>query len=371
MFIHLLVGCLAFAGQPTTYDTINVSKPVMMEEVVVTGAREKTDIRHLPMTISILNRDKIESQHTTSLLPMLTEQTPGLFITSRGVMGYGVSDGAAGNMSIRGLGGSSARLMVLVDGHPQYMGLMGHPVADICQSMMTERVEVLSGPASVLYGSNAMGGVINIVTRQMTKEGVQTQANIGYGSYNTLQSEITNRIHKGRFSSIIGVSYNHTDGHRDNMNFDQYGGFVKLGYALNSHWTINGNVNLTQFKASQPGTLDSPLLDAHQRITRGMSSLALENEYEKTSGALNIFHNLGNHRINDGYSPSEKPLDYRFNSTDKMSGISWYQSFQAFANSRITLGADWFHFGGKAWNEYVEGERTGEESEIVNKTQMK
>lgn len=102
--------------------------------------------------------------------------------------------------------------MVLIDGHPQYMGLMGHPIADAYQSLMAERVEVLRGPASVLYGSNAMGGVINIVTRQLHEEGVKTNINLGYGSFNTLQSEVTNRIRKGGFTSLISGSYNRTDG---------------------------------------------------------------------------------------------------------------------------------------------------------------
>ena len=93
-------------------------------------------------------------------------------------MGYGVSEGAAGGMSLRGLGSGSGRLMVLIDGHPQYMGLMGHAIADAYQSLMTERVEVLRGPASVLYGSNAMGGVVNIVTRRMHEEGVKTNVNL-------------------------------------------------------------------------------------------------------------------------------------------------------------------------------------------------
>ena len=53
------------------------------------------------------------------------------------------------------------------------MGLMGHPIADAYQTMMAERVEVLRGPASVLYGSNAMGGVINIVTRKMQEDGIR------------------------------------------------------------------------------------------------------------------------------------------------------------------------------------------------------
>lgn len=85
---------------------------------------------------------------------------PGLFTTSRGVMGYGVSNGAAGGISLRGLSGGNARLMVLIDGHPQYAGIFGHPIADAYQTLLADQVEVLHGPASVLYGSNAMGGVL-------------------------------------------------------------------------------------------------------------------------------------------------------------------------------------------------------------------
>lgn len=65
-------------------------------------------------------------------------------------------------------------LLVLIDGHPQYMGLFAHPISDAYQSFLAERVEVLRGPASVLYGSNAMGGVINIVTRKMQEDGMKT-----------------------------------------------------------------------------------------------------------------------------------------------------------------------------------------------------
>lgn len=95
----------------------------MIDEVVVTGTRNETDVRHLPMTISVVGRQQIEKRYEPSLLPLLTEQVPGLFTTSRGIMGYGVSTGAAGGMSLRGIGGSpTAGLLVLIDGHPQYMG---------------------------------------------------------------------------------------------------------------------------------------------------------------------------------------------------------------------------------------------------------
>ena len=214
-----------------------------------------------------------------------------------------------------------------------------------------------------------MGGVINIVTRKMQEDGLNTHLHAGYGSYNTLETELTNRVRKGRFSSVVSGSYNRTDGHRDDMGFEQYGGYAKLGYEITDHWNVRGDVNVTHFNASYPGPVSAPLLDGDQRITRGMTSFALENRYEKTSGGLSFFYNWGDHWINDGYTPSagEGPQDARFNSHDYMTGISLYQSTQFFTGNRITLGFDWFRYGGRAWNEYVSGEKVGTTSDLVDK----
>ena len=341
-----------------------------LSEVVVTGTRNETDIRHLPMTVSVVDRPLIEYSNVPSLLPVLTEQVPGLFITSRGIMGYGVSEGAAGTISMRGLSGGSGQVMVLIDGHPQYMGMFGHPISDAYQSLMAERVEVLRGPASVLYGSNAMGGVVNIVTRRMEQDGVRTNINAGYGSWNTVQTELTNRVRYKGFSSIVSASYNRTDGHRADMGFEQYGGYAKLGYDFSPYWRVRADVNVTHFNASNPGTVSNPILDADQSVTRGMTSLAVENEYEGTSGALSVFYNWGDHHINDGYYPLDttdnQPLDYRFNSHDDMMGISAYQSVRMFRGNRLTVGVDWYRFGGSAWDQYVAGERRGERDDIVD-----
>ena len=181
-----------------------------IREVVITASGQLQD-RTLPTTT--INRKEIEHKHNISLLPTLSQHIPSLFITSRGVMGYGVSTGAAGGMTLRGVGGSpTTALMVLIDGHPQYMGLMGHPIADACQSTLAERVEVSRGPASVVYGSNAMGGVINIVSRQKQDDGVENDIELGYGSYNTLQASLGNRIKAGKFTSASSVNYNRTEG---------------------------------------------------------------------------------------------------------------------------------------------------------------
>ena len=56
-----------------------------------------------------------------------------------------------------------------------------------------------------------MGGVVNIVTRKMHADGVHTDLHAGYGSYNTLETELTNRVRAGRFTSVVSGSYNRTD----------------------------------------------------------------------------------------------------------------------------------------------------------------
>ncbi|WP_297973257.1 TonB-dependent receptor [uncultured Bacteroides sp.] len=357
-----LLGAVSMHAQ-TNRDSLQIAGSYAINEVVVTGARSETDVRHLPMTVSVVGRPQLEAGKQSSVLPVLNAQVPGFFSTSRGVLGYGVSTGASGQMSLRGIGGPAQAglpttgLLVLIDGHPQYMGLMGHPIADACQSMMAERVEVLRGPASVLYGSNAMGGVINIVTRKMQGDGVNTNIHLGAGSYGTIQTEATNRVRKGRFSSAVTASYNRTDGHRANMAFEQYGGYLKLGYDFTDNWKLWGDVNITRFNATNPGTVDRPYLDNDQRITRGMTSFALENHYKRTSGALTFFYNWGDHWINDGYQPGSNPLDYRFNSNDQMLGLSWHQSVQLFQGNRVTVGVDYFHFGGEAWNRFSDGHR--------------
>ena len=373
--LAFFTGCLMSAVSlqaQTSKDSTKVARSYAINEVVVTGTRSETDVRHLPMTVSVVGRPQLEASQQTSVLPVLNSQVPGFFSTSRGVMGYGVATGASGQMSLRGIGGPAQAglpttgLLVLIDGHPQYMGLMGHPIADAYQTMMAERVEVLRGPASVLYGSNAMGGVINIVTRKMQEDGIRTNINIGAGSYGSVQTEATNRIRKGHFSSTVTASYNRTDGHRADMAFEQYGGYAKLGYDFTDNWKVWGDVNVTRFNATNPGSVMKPYIDNDQRITRGMTSFALENHYEKTSGALSFFYNWGGHWINDGYQPGGEPLQYRFNSNDQMLGVSWYQSVQLFQGNRLTAGADYFHFGGEAWNQFFDGHRETSADKSLN-----
>lgn len=356
-FLSLLsTACFSAQAAATLSDPGYVMDTVLTaQEVVVTGTRSSVNAGNLPMSVSVVTGQQLESRLDQSILPVLTEQVPSLFITSRGVMGYGVSGGAAGSITMRGIGGNGAQLLMLIDGHPQYMGLMGHPLADSYQTLMAERVEVVRGPASVLYGSNAMGGVINIITKQEKQDGVQTHARAMYGSYNTLATELTNRFRSGKFSSVVSLGYNRTDGHRDNMDFKQYTGYVKVGYDFSARWKSFVDLDLTHFKSSNPGSVTALLLDNDMAVSRGVASFSLQNDYERTSGALKFYYNFGRHRINDGYAPGGNPRDSRFQSSDRMFGVSVYQTYSFFRGNKTTAGVDFQRFGGHAWNTYVNG----------------
>ena len=358
---------------PNVTDTITSSKKTSLSwervgedlpDVVVTGTRNAVDVRHLPMTVTVIGREKLTEQYQPSILPTVMQQVPGLMVTSRSMMGYGVSTGAAGGINLRGITGGAGQLLVLIDGHPQYNGVYGHPISDSYQTLMAERVEILRGPASVLYGSNAMGGVMNIVTRSMHEDGVKTSINLGAGSYGTIQTEASNQVRNGKFSSTVSAQYGRTDNHRPRMGFEQYGGYLKLGYDFTEHWNAYVDADITHFNSSYPGAVSNPLYDADQWITRGVVSAALENHYNRTSGALSVYSNFGRHKIDDGTANPAQTTQRFFRSKDALTGISWYQSAQLFEGNRLTVGVDYQHIYGKA---YYTSKQTGEVLDTPNK----
>ena len=122
----LIFSTICFAFSLKAQQVVSIKDSIQLDEVIVTGTSRSISIRHLPMSISVIGNKEIKDRLEPSLLPLLTEEVPGLFITQRGVMGYGVAAGAAGGMNVRGIGGApTAGVLVLIDGNPQYMGLMG------------------------------------------------------------------------------------------------------------------------------------------------------------------------------------------------------------------------------------------------------
>lgn len=353
-FIHLIVFTFLFATisqaqNLQTQDTTNTARSINLDEVVVTGSRVPIGRDIIPVPVSVVNRGTLERSEETNLLPVLMKHVPSLFVTSRGIAGYGVSTGAAGGINMRGFSGGAGRVLILIDGHPQYATIYGHPVADAYIASEAERVEVSRGSASILYGSNAMGGAINIITRKALTDGNRFSARLMGGSYGTQRYTITDSYRNGRFSGVVSGNYERTDGHRDDMEFESFSGYGKLGYDFTKQWKATGNVNIAKSKSQNPGSVTVPRFDNTADILRGMSGLSLENNYDNTRGAINLFYNWGDHEINDGYVAGRNPQEYLFHSTDYMGGFNIYQSFGIFDNITLTGGLDLKLYGGDAY----------------------
>ncbi|MDR2474009.1 MAG: TonB-dependent receptor [Tannerella sp.] len=322
---------------------------VKLDEVLIIGSRVHATRDVMPTPVSIVSRQAIEQSGSSTLFPILTEQTPGLFVTSRGVLGYGVSSNAAGNVSLRGMTGGAGRVLVLIDGHPQYASIFGHPVGDAYMSGDAERVEVFHGSASTLYGSNAMGGAINIVTRKMLHDGNRFKARLSGGSYGTAQAQVSDSYRNGGLTFFVAGGYDHTDGHRPNSQFDSYNGAAKIGYELTDAWKVTGNASFTKFKSEDPGPANNPMFESMRDIMRQVASVSLENNYDFTSGAVNFYFNYGEHNINDGYASGGTPREFLFHSTDYMGGVNIYQSIKPFTGNTLTGGVDVKLYGGNAY----------------------
>jgi len=354
----LLSGVSSFAATPEAVDSL-----INLNGVVVTANRIYLNRNNVPLSISVIDRRQIEASSESALLPVLSKRIPGLFVTEKGITGFGISSGSAGVINIRGVGQSN-KVLMLFDGQPQWAGVFGHALPDTYVASDIERVEVVRGPGSLLYGSNAMGGVVNIITRQHLEQGRRTQARVMYGSYNTQKYMINNGYNIGKFSSFLSVNHDRTDGHRSNSDFHITNGFANLGYKFNDAYKMTGNVSLAKYRTVDPGTVTSPLLDHVMNIFRGTSSFGFENNHEKTSGALRFFYSWGHHKINDGYAPSGTPRKYLFMSDDHNTGVQLYQSFRLLPGNTITAGFDYKNWGGHAWNDSV----NGKVGEIVDKT---
>lgn len=357
LFLHY-GRAVPFVLEPEPVDSL-----VHLKGVVVTANKIKINRNNVPVSISVIEREEIETSSESALLPVLSHRIPGMFVTEKGITGFGVSSGSAGTVNVRGVGQGN-KVLTLFDGQPQWAGVFGHALPDTYVASDVERVEVIRGPGSLLYGSNAMGGVINIITRQQDRSGRKTQARVMFGSYNTQKYMVNNGYNAGRFGSYISFNHDRTDGHRPNSDFRITNGFTNLGYRFTGNYNIKGNVSLAKYKTQNPGPVFSPVIDNTMDILRGSSSVSFENHFEKTSGAVQAFYNWGDHEVNDGYQPEVSPRTYLFRSTDYNRGILLYQSFRLLEGNSFTIGLDYKNWGGHAWNDSINGVK----SEIVDKS---
>ena len=326
-----------------------------LDELVVTGTNNVVPQKLLPYTVSVVDSRQLEATGQTQVLSAISGMVPSLFVSQRSIFGFGVSNGGSGHIKLRGVGGDRASaVLMMVDGQPQFAGIYSHHIADFYDKEYVERVEVLRGPGSVLYGSNAMAGTINVITKNAREDGVKTTLQSQYGSYNTWLSSVTNTVRHGRFSSLVSLSYNRTDGTVDNFDFKQADGYGKIGYDFSDKWSAYVDYTLMNFRGNDPiyPTLSNPeSTDIYrQNITRGEAAATVINSYGAVSGTARVYYNYGNHFVDD---------PRHFHSKDDRLGLILYENFKPWRGASATVGFDFDSYSGEipvsGGNSHTEG----------------
>ena len=366
VFFLISLQCMLFSQENAEKnDTVKTSEKVFTIGEVLVKDRKIT-----PGVTSVISGKEVEQSSKGDLINVINEKVPSFYTGNNRVMGFGVADSGAASMSIRGIGvsgwggqtgsGPSTGLPILINGMDTTMMINNHPVADIFTMKNIDRIEVLHGPQPVLYGSSAMGGIINIITKRKSTEGTATKITASYGTDNTTDDSVQ---HFGKFGSFdYGVTYNfrYTDGDREqkfagttyDSRYMNNSGTMHMGYALNKNWYFGLDGYIMRLNINDPGPegINSVFLDNHDIenfiMTRGGTVIQVGNNFDRLEGSLQLYWNRGHHE-------SELPVQddaQKYNSDDHMYGAKLKESIKILKDNTLTVGAEARRYGGKSEN---------------------
>jgi outer membrane receptor for ferrienterochelin and colicins len=183
------------------------SKTKQLDEVVVTATRTERKLSNIAVPVQLISGKTIQQSGSVRLNDILQEQT-GLFITSSGAT-TSAGGGVFGNgIQIQGL--SPDYTLILLDGEP-IIGRQGG-VLDLSRLSVgnIKKIEIVKGPSSSLYGSEAMGGVVNIITEQPQQN--KLNASFRYGRFNSTDADLVSSVKKDKWGLQLFGNRNSSDG---------------------------------------------------------------------------------------------------------------------------------------------------------------
>lgn len=198
-------------------------KPIMLEPIIVTSSQAEKSLCEVPCAAAVIGKREIENSNAKNI--------PQLLKSAVGIYAYDASGvGTGGKVDMRGFyGGMSSYQLVLLDGIPQNKGKDKLVDWDLISLDNIERVEIIRGPVSALYGDNAMSGVINIITKKPTAD-AEAQISASYGSYHTQDYKISIAGPFKKAAYDFGLSTKTTDGFRRHGDYENTGVNLKMDY---------------------------------------------------------------------------------------------------------------------------------------------
>lgn len=228
----------------------DASGALALSEVVISASRTEREVDLTPKPVSVITREQIANRPLANIQQLL-DDTPGI--------SYSRAGGLGGQVVVRGLNSNDPRMVLFVDGD-RFRGrnTLEYNLLDPSE---IERIEIVRGPASALYGADAMAGVVNVITRRAQGDPfgplrlTPRVAALGYASANDL---VGGRLELqglgGGVDALVGVNYRHASdydtpqGTVRNSDFEARAGTARIGFSpdANQRFEFIGRINRTE-----------------------------------------------------------------------------------------------------------------------------
>ncbi|MDP7567442.1 MAG: TonB-dependent receptor plug domain-containing protein, partial [Flavobacteriales bacterium] len=258
LFIFPLLSVFTAFSQSDSILTEN-----KLNEVIISATKTNQTVNELPIPITIISEKEVQEFSANKLYDVITKQT--------GIVSVTTKTGTEG-LQMQGLDASYTT--ILIDGFPVIgrsfgtLDLNRISVADI------ERIEIVKGPSSSLYGSNALGGVINLISKKQIDDGPIISTSLKHATYNSTNSSLVYKYKEGTFQISNSFDYYKTDGY-DLIDTDllstvnPYSNYTfrsNLKYALSDKLLLNTNAHYYKQEQINIAADSSSLLKGESNI---------------------------------------------------------------------------------------------------------
>jgi outer membrane receptor protein involved in Fe transport len=235
---------------------------IEIDRINVTASKIELTLKQTPSSISIVSSEEIKNKNSLTFDEILGDvqgitvfKTSGINVQSLSIRG---SSDVAG-------GGIGNRVLLLLDGRPSLTGDSKGALWSLIPISIIERTEVVKGAFSSLYGSSAIGGVVNVITKKPTYKGF-TSINANYGFYEPLNDSLkfTNNllsfkgidlIHSNTYKKLaylLNLNYKKNDGHAQQTDYEFYSGIAKLMYDVVNNRDLEVTLQYTKSNSAFP-----------------------------------------------------------------------------------------------------------------------
>lgn len=207
------------------------------EEVVVTATKTKQQVKDIAGNVTVITSNEIKESGAGTVDQLLSAQS-GIDVAGGGF------PGSRPRMDVRGLPGNygAQRVLVLMDGRPVNEEYLGDVDLRLLPTDNIERIEIVRGPASALYGSNAVGGVINIITKSRTDKEIAS-LNTTVGSFNTYRTALSHGMQLKDMDYLVTAGELNTDGYLANSDGTPKN-WQAQDTSLKTNWKLADNSSL-------------------------------------------------------------------------------------------------------------------------------